>query len=160
MFNSCKPRDCRLLRSFVHGILQARVLEWVAISFSRGSSQLRTQTQVSCIAGRFFTDWAMREAHLCINHPLHAANGLVSLYLGDPFLNPSYWFQAFWCNTLLSMFRTCFLPSKIKDFSILTQRLSNTMALSLAAWGAAAKLAWISFPFFIILGGEDSYCRS
>ena len=39
----------------VHGILQARILEWIAISFSRGSSQHRVQTQVSCIAGRFFT---------------------------------------------------------------------------------------------------------
>ena len=44
------------------GILQARILEWVAISFSRGSSWPRNWTQVSCIAGRFFTDWAMREA--------------------------------------------------------------------------------------------------
>ena len=39
----------------VHGILQARMLEWVAISFSRGSSGPKNQTQVSCIAGRFFT---------------------------------------------------------------------------------------------------------
>ena len=39
----------------VHGILQARILEWVASPFSRGSSQPRDQTQVSCIAGRFFT---------------------------------------------------------------------------------------------------------
>ena len=39
----------------VHGILQARILEWVAISSSRGSSQPRDQTQVSCIAGGFFT---------------------------------------------------------------------------------------------------------
>ena len=46
----------------VHGILQARILEWVAFLFSRGSSQLRDQTQVSCIAGRFFTSWATREA--------------------------------------------------------------------------------------------------
>ena len=37
------------------GILQARILEWVAMSSSRGSSQLRDQTQVFCIAGRFFT---------------------------------------------------------------------------------------------------------
>ena len=41
--------------SSVHGILQARILEWVAIPFSRGSSQLRNQTQVSSIAGRLFT---------------------------------------------------------------------------------------------------------
>ena len=45
----------------VHGILQARILEWVAIPFSKGSSQPRDQTQVSCIAGRFFTSWATRE---------------------------------------------------------------------------------------------------
>ena len=46
----------------VHGILQAWILEWVAISFSRGSFWLRDQTQVSCIEGRFSTIWATREA--------------------------------------------------------------------------------------------------
>ena len=46
----------------VHGILQTRILEWVAIPFSRRSSQLRDGTQVSCIAGRFFTSWATRGA--------------------------------------------------------------------------------------------------
>ena len=45
-----------------HGILQARILEWVAIPFSRGSSQPRYWTQVFCITGRFFTSWATREA--------------------------------------------------------------------------------------------------
>ena len=47
---------------FSPGILQARILEWVAIPFSRGSSQSRDRTWVSCIAGRFFTVWATREA--------------------------------------------------------------------------------------------------
>ena len=54
----CDPVDCSLLGSSVHGILQARILEWVAMPFSRGSSQPRNQTQVSCIsctAGRFST---------------------------------------------------------------------------------------------------------
>ena len=46
----------------VHGISQARILEWVAISFSRGSSRPRNWTQVSCIAGRFSTDWTTRES--------------------------------------------------------------------------------------------------
>ena len=46
----------------VHGILQARILEWVAFPFSRGSSQPRDRTQVSRIAGGFFTIWATREA--------------------------------------------------------------------------------------------------
>ena len=57
-----EPRDCSSWGSFVHGILQARVWEWVAIPFSRGSSQPRDWTWVSCIAGRFFTIWATREA--------------------------------------------------------------------------------------------------
>ena len=48
--------------SLVHGILQARILEWVAIPFSRESSLPRDWTQVSHIAGRFFTIWATREA--------------------------------------------------------------------------------------------------
>ena len=47
----------------VHGILQARILEWIAYRFSRGSFQPRIQTGVSCIAGRFFTNWAIREVH-------------------------------------------------------------------------------------------------
>ena len=47
--------DCSQPGSSIHGILQARILEWVAISFSRGSSPPRDQTQVSCIVGRFFT---------------------------------------------------------------------------------------------------------
>ena len=46
----------------VHGILQARTLEWVAFPFSRGSSQPRDQTQVSSIAGGFFTSWATKKA--------------------------------------------------------------------------------------------------
>ena len=54
--------DYSLPSSSVHGILQARILEWVAISFSREYSWPREWTQVSCIAGRFFTVWATREA--------------------------------------------------------------------------------------------------
>ena len=55
--------DCSLLGFSVHGIFQARVLEWVAISFSRGSSWPRDWTQVSCIAGRHFTLWAKCSRH-------------------------------------------------------------------------------------------------
>ena len=54
----CDPMDYT-----VHGILQARILEWVASPFSRGSSQPRDWTQLSRTAGGFFTSWAMREAH-------------------------------------------------------------------------------------------------
>ena len=58
----CDAMDSSPPGSSVHGIFQARILEWVAIPFSRASSQPRDQTWVSCIAGSFFTVWAMREA--------------------------------------------------------------------------------------------------
>ena len=53
----CNPTDYT-----VHGILQATILEWVTFPFSRESFQPRDQTQVSCIAGRFFTSWGTRKA--------------------------------------------------------------------------------------------------
>ena len=57
----CDPMDCSLPGSSIHGILQVRVLEWIAVSFSRRSSQPRDRTWVSCIAGRRFTVWATGE---------------------------------------------------------------------------------------------------
>ena len=65
----CDPMDYT-----VHGILQAKIQEWVAFLFSRRSSQPRDQTQVSHIAGGFFTSWATREAQEC--------------WSGLPFLSP------------------------------------------------------------------------
>ena len=58
---SC-PTLCDPMDYTVHGILQARILEWVAFPFSKGSSQLRGRTQVSRIAGGFFTSWGTKEA--------------------------------------------------------------------------------------------------
>ena len=57
----CDPVDCSPPGCSIHGILQARILEWVAIPFSRGSSRPRVRTWVSCLAGRFFTIWTTRE---------------------------------------------------------------------------------------------------
>ena len=57
----CDPMDSSLPGSAVHGIFQARILEWTAISFSRGSSQPRDRTRVSCIADRHFTIWTTRQ---------------------------------------------------------------------------------------------------
>ena len=80
----CDPTDYA-----VRGILQSRILEWVAFPFSRGSSQTRNQTQVSCIAGGFFTSWATREAQeywsgLPIPSPVDLPNPGVEL--GSPAL--------------------------------------------------------------------------
>ena len=58
--------DCSLPGSSVYGIFQARILEWITISFSRGSCRSRNRTQVFCIAGRLFADWAMKEALLLL----------------------------------------------------------------------------------------------
>ena len=57
----CDPMDCSLSGSSVHGIFQARVLECIAISFSRGSSLPRNRTRASCITGRRFAVWATRK---------------------------------------------------------------------------------------------------
>ena len=58
----CDAMDCSLPGAFVYGILQARILKWIAIPFSKGSSQPRGRTQASRIAGRFFIVWTAREA--------------------------------------------------------------------------------------------------
>ena len=63
----CDPTDYSLPGSSVCGILQARILEWVAFLFFRGSSLPIDQTQASCIADGFFTIWATKEAHKACN---------------------------------------------------------------------------------------------
>ena len=72
--------DCSPPGFSVHGIFQARLLDWVAVFFSRGSSQPRDQTHVSHIAGRLFTLWATRESHH-IGWPLCYTNVLFPLLL-------------------------------------------------------------------------------
>jgi len=71
------PMDCGPPGSFVHGILQARILEWTAIPFSRGSSWPRDPTRVSCIAGRFFT---LKTKKLKIELPYDPAIPLLDIY--------------------------------------------------------------------------------
>ena len=79
----CNPVDCSLPGSSVHGILQARILEWVAISFSRGSSRPRDGTQVSRIGGRCFNLWATGEAQDLVRKDERTSYGL-----GETFYKP------------------------------------------------------------------------
>ena len=58
----CSPINCSPPGSFVHGILQARILEWVALPFARGSSQIKDRTWVSHTESTFFTIWAILES--------------------------------------------------------------------------------------------------
>ena len=69
VMSDCSLMDCDLPGSSVHGISQARILEWVAISSSRGSSWPRDWTHISYIAGEFLTRWTTGEA--CVNTYMH-----------------------------------------------------------------------------------------
>ena len=62
------PMDCSPPGSFVHGMSQTRIMEWVAISFFRGSSQLRGWTYISCLAGGFYYHWGTR-VNISLNLP-------------------------------------------------------------------------------------------
>ena len=62
----CNTMDCSPPDSSVHGVLQARILKWVAIPFSRGFSWPRDWTLISHTAGRFLTMWFTREAHILV----------------------------------------------------------------------------------------------
>ena len=75
MSDSCNSMNCSLSGSSVHGILQARILEWVAISYSRGTSWPRNWTQVSHIARRCFTNWATKE-YMMVNHDANDSVGV------------------------------------------------------------------------------------
>ena len=75
----CNTVDCSLPCSSVHGIFQARILEWLAISFSSGSSQPRDRTQVSHIAGRLLTVWATRDVMTNLDSTLKAETWLCHL---------------------------------------------------------------------------------
>ena len=73
----CDLMDCNPPDSSVHGIFQARTLQWVAISFSRRSFWPRNQTWVSCIVGRFFTVWANRLALFFLSLSLTSLFGFI-----------------------------------------------------------------------------------
>ena len=106
----CDPMDCSPPGFSIHGILQARILEWVAIPFSRGSSRPRDWTWVSHIAARFFTSWATGEAWkprlFCLGPHLLF---WLQLSTGHPYPQPSslesgvcLWEQPVWWLLLLS----------------------------------------------------------
>ena len=66
----CDPMDCSLPSSSVHGIFQAILLEWIAISFSRGPSRPRDRIGVSCMVDRHFTIWGTRGVHNSIRYQI------------------------------------------------------------------------------------------
>ena len=79
----CDTMDYSLPGSSVHGVSQARMLEWVAISFSRGSSQLRDQAHISCISRRILCPWATRETITAHTHRHYCTGGYTQLYFSS-----------------------------------------------------------------------------
>ena len=103
----CNPRDYSPLGSSVLGIFQTRILEWIAISFSRRSSQPRDQTWVSCIVGRFFSVWPTREA---------------------PFI-PYYLSILFFVSIMATFFSPFFCSPKILESNFLKRIISMYLLL-------------------------------
>ena len=101
------PTLCDPMDDTVHGILQARILEWVASPFSRGSSQPRVQAQVSHITGRSLTSWAKREAQLVcscnISGNMKAYNNFGKIYFGNLFESKTL--NTIWPSQVISMER-------------------------------------------------------
>ena len=147
----CNPVDCSPQGSSVHGILQARILEWVAISFSRGSSQPRDQTWVSCIAGRCFILWATREAQW-----------LYSLYFNTQSIRSIKWKDTWKSFLLLAliprfvssgwMYLAISLSIKAKSFNSLIGSISPEPFLFLESY---------KFPYSFLSRNNDLiYCPS
>ena len=140
--------DCSLPGSSIHGIFQTRILEWVAISFSRGSSWPRDWTQVSRIAGRLFTTWATREIppKLTLGSSKLAKNFLL---FHTQLLHFLYFFKNLWpcCPLVGSHFlvRVCMLShfSHIRLFATLW----TVAHQALLSMGFSRQEYWSGLPF-------------
>ena len=157
--------DCSPPGSSVSGILQARILEWVAISFSRGSSWPRDQTWVSCFAGRFFTVWATREAP-----GMSLGRGAISLYKSryDLALEPSghgrFSMLILCTDTAPSESPQCHLPVSNQLLSRLPSEESSSVSTSINFFLLRCSLAetfldslskW--FPYSSILPAHGTH---
>ena len=105
-----------------HGILQARILEWVAYPLSRGSSQPRDRTQVSCIAGRFFTNWAIKEANNNLQNLNNNMNPVIPSRHKNAVILTTKMFSAVWL--------------------LMSQLSSAAVILPVWAWAEPHALTW------------------
>ena len=132
----CNPMNCSLAASSVYGILQARILEWIAIPFSRGSSQPRDWTWVSCIAGRFFTIWATREAWWAVVHEVTMSRTWLSNWVQ----HTSNWLS-FYC-VVFSSLHFFFFFFWILDFCMFLHYLSATTGSKLCEDSSIVLLSY------------------
>ena len=109
-----RPPDSSIHGIDIHGILQASILEWDAISFSRGSSRTRDRTQVSCVAGGFFTNWATfwnLYYHFYLSSNFRLAQAVYSQFSGLNLLILWLWIYYSYCLWCLSFISTWFCLS-------------------------------------------------
>ena len=127
--NSGLPQ-CRQILYQLNHKGSPRILEWVAYPFSSGSSRLRSQTGISCIAGRFFTNWATREAHSQVVSPntklswgekgLYLTSGIPTPGVSTEKMSPhSVWF---WKSKGIPTRRVCIAESRDSIFNCLSHQ--------------------------------------
>ena len=126
------PTDCSFPGSSVHGIFQARVLEWLAISFFRGSSWPRIWTRVSHIAGRCFTLWATREAHvkMVFKYSQLVWSSLSSVKVSS--------LHTFWSIVL------------IDNQSILSYKILKSLSSAITSWNISSEVRNLGFSGFLM----------
>ena len=149
--------DCSLPGFSVHGILQARILEWVVVSFSKCSSWRRDRTQVSCTAVRFFTVWATREAHdqtrQCIKKQRHyfANKGPYSKSYGFSITqvwmwdldHKKGWMPKNWCFWTVVLEKTLESPLDCKEIKLVNPRENHSwIFLGRTEAEAEAHILW------------------
>ena len=103
----CDPMDCSLRGSSIHGIFQARILNWVAISFSRGSFQPRDRTRVSCTA-------SSRVYHLSHQGNSSVLYMLICVVFQIPHISEIIWYLSFsfWLYSDYTLYNSAFTPSR------------------------------------------------
>ena len=133
----CDPMDCWPPGCTVHGILQARIVEWIAIPFSRGSSWPRDQTWVSCVAGRFFTVWATRETgvYMCVKTTVWGNSKMIveitQLLTGHSMWRDKQEWKPGWSADIMSASR----GERVPDFQIWRECPHWVIAQSSPTWG-------------------------
>ena len=137
---SCVLTLCDPMDYTVHEILQARILEWVVIPFSGRSSQLRNQTQVSHTAGRFFTSWAMREAHRCTCRYVipYIGNPLQCSCLENPRDGGAWWVAIYGVAQSRTRLKQLSSSSNCKK----KKRSMSILGINFQVWGTFLVVQW------------------
>ena len=145
----CDATDYSLPNSSVHGILQVRLLQWVAFPSPGESSQPRDQTSVSCIAGKFFTIWTTRpclSSNDVMESTTHCTTLTMSLLTSTSILKDSWWLQ--WtplCSRDTPYFQVRCLATLIPSitFTFSPCNITDSQVSGMRMWTSSCPLQWI-----------------